>query len=316
MAPGELLTGLALPLVRIFFFISLGLILASLIEELGWSRMMSRLALPFVRFGRFSETSGASFALAFISGVSANTTLAEAYRDGKIGRREVLLANLLNSLPRFFLHLPTVFFLMAPFIKGAALLYVGLTFCAALLRTLLIAATGRWLLPAPAARPVAPTGGGKPSLREALLKAWKRLRRRLLRIMLITAPIYALFFMAAAWGYFALFSAWVEENFSLLAFLPPEGIGIIVLVAATELTAGLAAAGALLDGHTMANREVVLALLTGTVLAAPIQALRHQLPYYAGIFPPRLAAELIVVSQLFRAGSVILVGTVYFFLSA
>ncbi len=316
MLASELWAGLAVPLGRIFFFISLGLIMASLIEELGWNRILSRLALPFVRFGRFSEITGSSFALAFVSGVSANTTLAEAYREGRISRRELLLAHLLHSLPRFFLHLPTVFFMMVPFIKGAALIYVGLTFSAALLRTILIALAGRFLLPLP---PPAATGlaaTGRPSLGEALRKAWRRLRKRLFRIMLITAPIYALFFLADQLSYFARFSGWVEDNIGLFAFLPPESVGIIVLVAATELTAGLAAAGALLDGHTLVHREVVLALLTGTVIAAPIQALRHQLPYFAGIFPPRLAAEVIIYSQLFRAGSVIVVGVLYFFISA
>ena len=312
----ELWAGLALPLGRIFIFISLGLVLATLIEELGWNRALSRLARPLIRFGRFSETAGSSFALAFVSGISANTMLAEAYRDGRIGRRELLLAHLLHSLPRYFMHLPTVFFMMLPFIKGAALLYVGLTFLAALMRTLLIALAGRLLLPPAPAAAAAAEDQPSPQWGEALRRAGRRLRSRLGRIMLITAPIYGLFFLADRLGYFARFSGWVEEHIGLIPFLPPESLGVIILVAATELTAGLAAAGALLDGHTLVHREVVLALLVGTVIAAPIQALRHQLPYYAGIFPPGLAAELIVYSQLFRAASVILVGGGYFYITA
>lgn len=317
MELSELYGGLLLPLGKIFLFISLGLVLAGLIEELGWSRALSRVAAPFIRYGRFSEIAGSSFALAFVSGISANTLLAEAYRDGKIPRRELLLAHLLHSLPRFFLHLPTVFFMMAPFIKGAALLYVGLTFTAALLRTLLITLAGRLLLPAPVG-PLPEATPAEPRLPPAALlrKIWRRLRRRLLRIVLITVPIYGLFFLADRLGYFARLSGWVEDNIGIFSWLQPESIGVIVLVAATELTAGLAAAGALLDGHALSHRDVVLALLIGTVIAAPIQALRHQLPYYAGIFPPRLAGELIVYSQLFRAASVVLVGTFYFMFSA
>ena len=312
MAISELWAGLFLPLGRIFLFISLGLILASLIEELGWNRFMSRLALPFIRYGRFSETSGSGFALAFVSGVSANTLLAEAYLQGKIERRELLLAHLLNSLPRFFLHMPTVLFMMLPFIRGAAFLYLGLTFLSALIRTLLIALAGRLLLPG--GKPVEPDypAARAPKFSAALARAMRRLRRRVGRIMLITAPIYGLFYLADRMGYFARLGEWLESNIGFSAFLPPESLGVIVLVAATELTAGLAAAGALLDGNTLANHEVVLALLAGTVIAAPIQALRHQVPYYAGIFPPRLAAMLIIYSQLFRAASVVLVGGIYY----
>ena len=316
MVLSELYSGLLLPLARIFFFISLGLVLAGLIEELGWNRLLSRLAEPFIRYGRFSRTAGASFSLAFISGISANTMLAEAYREGRMQRRELLLTHLLHSLPRFFLHLPTVFFMMAPFIKGAALTYVALTFTSALLRTLAITLAGRLLLQPPAEAAPPPDRQERKSWRELAGKIVRRLRRRLLRIMAITAPIYALFFLAAKVGYFARFNAWVEANIGLFSWLKPESIGVIVLVAATELTAGLAAAGALLDGHSLGHRDVVLALLIGTVIAAPLQALRHQLPYYAGLFPPRLAAELIVYSQLFRAGSVVLVGIFYFLLTA
>ncbi|MFH7320468.1 hypothetical protein ACHHRT_07605 [Desulfurivibrio sp. D14AmB] len=317
MELSELYRGLLLPLSKIFLFISLGLVVAGLIEELGWSRALSRVAAPFIRYGRFSEIAGSSFALAFVSGVSANTLLAEAYREGKIQRRELLLTHLLHGLPRFFLHLPTVFFMMAPFIKGAALLYVGLTFTSALLRTLLITLAGRLLLPVPVTSHCGQTKAKERlSFGELARKIRRRLQRRLLRIMLITTPIYGLFFWANRLGYFARLSGWVEEHIGFFSWLQPESIGVIVLVAATELTAGLAAAGALLDGHTLSNRDVVLALLIGTVIAAPIQALRHQLPYYAGIFPPRLAGELIVYSQLFRAASVILVGTFYFLFSA
>ncbi|MDZ7641130.1 MAG: hypothetical protein U5J62_03780 [Desulfurivibrio sp.] len=314
----DLYSGLLLPLARILLFISLGLVVAALIEELGWNRVLSRAAAPFIRYGRFSRTAGSTFTMAFVSGISANTMLGEAYHEGRIQRRELILAHLLHSLPRFFLHLPTVFFMMAPFIKGAAVIYVALTFSAALLRTLLITVAGRLLLPVGNGvdRQSDEKSAARRSFKELAVKIGRRLRRRLWRIMLITTPIYTLFFVAGRLGYFAAFSGWIRGNITIFEWLSPESIGIIILVAATELTAGLAAAGALLDGNTLAYRDVVLALLVGTVIAAPLQALRHQLPYYAGIFPPRLAGQLIVYSQLFRAASVILVGALYYLGSA
>ena len=64
--------------------------------------------------------------------------------------------------------------------------------------------------------------------------------------------------------------------------------------------------------NSLEIREIVLALLAGNILAAPIRALRHQLPYYMGIFPPRLAMELVVMSQIVRAVCVILIGFCYY----
>jgi len=56
-----------------------------------------------------------------------------------------------------------------------------------------------------------------------------------------------------------------------------------------------------------------MALLTGNVLAFPIRALRHQLPHYMGIYSPRMGAELLVLGQVFRVVSLVLVGFIFYF---
>ena len=78
----------------------------------------------------------------------------------------------------------------------------------------------------------------------------------------------------------------------------------------------MAAAGALLDNGSLEVRQVVLALLVGNVVSSPMRAVRHQFPFYAGVFQPKLAVELITYNQIFRTGSIILVGVFYYFLSA
>ena len=92
-------------------------------------------------------------------------------------------------------------------------------------------------------------------------------------------------------------------------------MGIIALHLAAELTAGLAAAGALLQDGVLSYREIVLALLVGNILSSPLRAVRHQFPYYAGIFKPRLAIELIIYNQAFRIFSLIFAGLIYFSLT-
>ena len=79
----------------------------------------------------------------------------------------------------------------------------------------------------------------------------------------------------------------------------------------SEFTAGVAAAGALLQSGAMQGHEVVLALLAGNVLSSPVRALRHQYPYFAGIFRPKVAAELILTGQLYRACSIVTVMLLY-----
>jgi len=119
--------GLAVPLSRLLLSVSIGLFVGTLIEALHWTRAVAKVTQPLVRLGRLKDVAGASFSLAFFSGAAANTMLSEAFEKGEITKREVMLSNLFNSLPTYFLHLPTLFFIAAPFIGQAAVLYVGLT---------------------------------------------------------------------------------------------------------------------------------------------------------------------------------------------
>ena len=120
-------TGLFWPLIRLTFFISLGLFVGNLIESLHWTRYAAIVAAPLARRARLKDISAASFSMAFFSGIAANTMLSEAYDKGAISDRELIFSNLFNSLPTYFLHLPTIFFIAAPFIGSAATVYVGLT---------------------------------------------------------------------------------------------------------------------------------------------------------------------------------------------
>ena len=98
-----------------------------------------------------------------------------------------------------------------------------------------------------------------------------------------------------------------------LFWLPPESLSILISQLAAEFTAGLAAAGALLDAGTLTVKEVVVALVLGNILSSPIRAFRHQFPYYAGIYKPALALKLIVFNQGLRVSSLLAMGSIYYF---
>jgi hypothetical protein len=314
----QLWQGLGWPLLRLIFFISFGLFIGNLIESLNWTHGIARLASPLVRIGNLSDVTGASFSMAFFSAVSANTMLSEAYEQQKIDKQELVFANLFNSLPTYFLHLPTLFFIAVPLIKGAAFIYVGLTMLAALLRTLAILLLGRVILDKVEDQCVSCRLDEQKvsNWSQAVEKTWVRFKKRIRRILFITVPIYIVVFVSQRTGVFDLLERSMAENLSLLAWLHPQSLGIVALQLVAEISAGLAAAGALLDSNSLGAREVVLALLAGNVLSSPMRAVRHQFPFYAGVFQPRLAVELITYNQLFRAGSVILVGVFYYFITA
>ncbi|WP_031481580.1 membrane protein [Maridesulfovibrio frigidus] len=317
-SPDVLWNGLGWPLIRLVLFISLGLLIGNILEGLRWTRAMGKVATPLIRMGRLKDISGASFALAFFSGVAANSMLSEAYEKGEISDKELVVSNLFNSLPTYFLHMPTVFFIAAPFIGSVAFVYVGLTLLAACIRTVLIVLWGRFWLPSDGCcgSISAKLASHEPkNIAEIVSKAFKRLRKRLPRVVFITVPIYTVFFFLRYYGYLASFQEYLSENLSFLSWLNPEIFGIVAFSLAAEFTAGLAAAGSLLGDGTLAPRDIVLALMIGNILSTPMRALRHQLPYYAGIFRGRMALKLIIYNQALRSASLVLVGTVYFFVS-
>lgn len=304
------------PLIRLLIFISVGLLFANFIEALQWTRKIAIVARPITRFAHLSPLTGASFSMAFFSGVAANTMLSEGFAKGEISKEELILANLFNSLPTYFLHLPTTFFITAPLIKEAAFTYIGLTLGAALLRTMSISLISRFRLPKGNSE-IKNTGEikRKDTLDSAWKRTWKRFKYRIRKIIRFTVPIYILFFFLNRAGMFDQLEQFMALHLGFLSWLSPKAMSIIALHVAAEFSAGLAAAGALLADGTMTNREVIVALLIGNILSSPVRAFRHQFPYYAGIFKPGLALQLILFSQTFRLVSIIVITICYILFS-
>ncbi len=303
------------PLLRLLIYLAIGLLVALFIESLNWTRKIAVVAKPLTRFGHMSPITGAAFSLCFFSGMAANTMLAEGYEKKQLSRKELIFSNLFNSLPSNFLHLPTTFFIAAPIIKSAAFVYIGLTISAAIFRTLFIAVLSRLLFPASnteLAEPERPQRDQGSPFRVALHNTMKRFKRRIRKIISYTVPIYIFFYYLSEAGFFDAAELFISQHLSWLSWLSPQAISILTFQMAAEFTAGLAAAGALLASGSMSSQEIVLVLLIGNILSSPIRAIRHQYPYYAGIFKPLLAAELIFFSQTFRAISIVLVAALYY----
>lgn len=258
----------------------------------------------------------------FFSGITANNMLAEAYDKGDLSDRDLVFSNLFNSFPTFCLHLPSLYGMILgyfAFSPETGWTYVLLTAGAALLRTASIILVGHFTLP-----PL-PEGCVPCRLDEAneklvkvnpFRKALDRFRKRLPRIAYITIPIFTAIFFAKQLGVFH----WIEQtlggSLSFFSFLPPEAIGVIAVYVLGEIHGGLAMAAGLLSDGIIDSTHVILALLFANFLSSPMRAFRHQFPYYAGIFRPKMAFKLISINQTLRALSIALVGIAYAYFAA
>jgi hypothetical protein len=298
------------PLLRLTFFISLGLFAGQVIEGLGWTDRLAVLARPFMRRAHLTPPMGAAFTTAFVSGTASLSMLMAFHRERGLGRRELTLAVLLNTFPSFFLHLPTTFFVLLPLVGRAGLLYLLLTFAAAALRLVAALAASRLLLP-PYRGDYAATGGsGGRSWRRVLKETAGKFRKRIVRILMIVLPVYVIVVIAQDAGLFAWLRGLLAERVTAFP-VPVEAFSVVLFSLVAEFTSGYAAAGAMLESGVLTVSQTAVALLLGNILAAPVRSLRHQLPYYMGIFTPRLGLGLMAASQAFRMLSLALVAGGY-----
>lgn len=302
------------PLCRLLLGMAFGLLVANVLEALRWTRHLARLSAPLARAAHLREVAGAAFALAFVSPAGANGLLSESHRRGELDRRELMLANLFNSLPAYLVHTPTIFLLTWPVLGFPAVIYVGLTLAAAILRTALTVAVARRLLPpAPVgALPREPEQARGAIWSAAFQKAWRRFLRRLPRLVLFTVPVYILMYLLQRYGAFAAAEAWLGRHLDWLPMIKPQALGIILLHLAAELGAALGAAGSALQAGGLSPEDIVMALMVGNILSTPMRAIRHQLPAYAGFFRPELALRLILANQGLRALSMALMAALYY----
>jgi hypothetical protein len=306
------------PLTRLMLLIAVGLLVGQIIEATGWTKTLAVLARPMFRFGRLGNHCSASFTAAFFSGVSSNAMLLEFFQEGQITRSQLYLANFINQMPAFFLHLPTTFFIVIPLTGLAGGLYFLITFLAVVLRTIMFLIYGHFRLPATDGK-VQETALPAGSTRAGNIKAvWQRIASRLpgrvSGITVFVVPIYVLVFVLNAMGMFKLLRD-ALTGFVVTTFMPMESLSVIILSFAAEFTSGFAAAGALLQAGVLTAKQTVVALLIGNILAFPMRALRHQLPRYIGIFSPKMGAQILFMGQGFRVLSIIVVGLIYYLIA-
>jgi len=313
MLPGKL----GWPMIRLVLLIGFGLVVGQIIEAAGWTDHLAVVARPLFRFGRLDPLCGAAFTTAFISGAAANAMLQDGYLEGKISKKSLFVTNIVNHLPAYFLHLPTTVFIVLPLTGRAGAIYFFITLVATLVRITGALVYNR-LSFSGFARQDVPSGEKEKKIvsrrRGSLFGEIRRkVQNRILRIIVFIIPIYTGVFFLNAGGVFA----WVRTALAkqvALGFIPVESMSLVVIGFAAEFTSGFAAAGAMLDSGILTVKQAAIALLVGNIVALPVRALRHQIPRYLGIFSPKLGFQLLGVGQGTRVLSIIIVGSIYYWL--
>lgn len=315
ITPHVVASGIGKPLIRLMFFICLGLIAGQVIESTGWTRYLAKMAGPLFRFAGLGERCSAAFTTAFVSGVASNAMLYGFYKDGNISRRQLFIANFINHFPAYFLHLPTTFFIVIPLVGRAGLVYFALTFAALVLRLVFLVIIGHMTLGGERDAETSVKG------RNPAPKGWKsviegikkRFPKRVSTIATWVFPIYVAVFLVHRMGFFDFMNR-ALAHLTVSKIMPVESLSMVILGFTAEFSSGFAAAGALHDAGVLTVKQTALALVIGNIVAFPIRGIRHQLPRYAGIFSPVLGTQILLTGQFLRISSLMLVGTAFYFL--
>lgn len=295
------------PMLRMTLFMGLGLSAAMVVEALGWTAVLSRLAAPLTRRAQLPPQAAASFTLAMISIPAANGLLSEGRQAGRLTVSQLTVANLLNgSWPSFMVHLPSTVVVATSLAGLAGAAYVGIMFCAATLRLVGAVALGRLILPPAQAHEPGPA---EVEPKKRLSEIWPGLRQRLWRrlttLFSVALPVYFIISLTAELGFFEFLRLWSATHLPNF-FLPAEAAALVVFSLTAEFSSGFAAAGALMESSSLSVPQAASALVLGNIIATPIRVLRWQLAAFLGYFQLPLGLILIFYNQSFRLVSLAL----------
>jgi len=299
------------PMGRMLVFLAVGLLAGQIIESLGWTTRIARVVRPITRWAHLKDESAAAFIASFVSGLLANTLLMTYHREGKLTDKEMFVTYLLGKgLPVFLLHLPTVFFITISLAGPPGVIYLGIAFSAALIRSIGVLLYARLTLP-PAHwewSPLVPEAETRPGsvLKDIRIKFLDRFTR----LLLYSLPIYVIVFTLNQWGIFDGLETggvgWVSEQ-----VFPVKTAGAVAFTFAAEFSAGMAAAGSMTASGVLTVKQAALALVAGTVVSTPLRTIRYQLPTHVGLFSLSTGSKLLATSQALRIASFLAISIPY-----
>lgn len=232
--------------------------------------------------------------------------IAKLHDDNYIDRKETIIATMVNSFPSSIVLSRDLLPVVAVLLGSTGLIYLGIVVLIGFLKTLIALAAARVLLD-PKPHGEIHANIKKIPFRQAVQKTSKRSFKSLKKIVITMAVVSIIVFQLMETGIFDWVSSVMSNSF-LISYVPAEGLPIVAGWFASNIAA-YTIAGNLLTAEMLTAKDVILALLVGRILAS-VPRIKSMLPYYVGIFSPRLGVKIMFVSLIMQNG--IMVGIVAF----
>lgn len=287
-------------MLRIVPVFAVAVYAANLAGRMGWLSGLAWLAGPVMRLGRLSPDCGPGFVTSIVSPTAGHALLADLRVAGKLNRRELTVAAVVNNLPGEIATGKSVLPLAVPVLGFFGAAYYGALLMASALKALLMLLAGRLILPRRAHTGVTAAPAAGVSFRAAARSSLKPSLKTIAKVLKTMVPVaYIVYFLVES-GFFdkaagplAFMTDYIPLN---PAVLPVVAARLISPPGAYTVAGGLYAAGA------ATGWELVLGLFAGA-FAATATSLRYTVPYYFGIFGAADGTFIIAASMASRVAA-------------
>ena len=281
-----------------------GIILVDFIIAMKLTDKFAFLVKPITRFAHLRDECGLSFLTAFGSPTAANAMLFDLYDKKVITKKELFISSMANSFPGILMHSRSMLPILIVFLGTAGLVYFGILVFAGFIKTTIIFLIGRLLLDRKSSYGISFDNHDRPKVRKAFVEGIKSSWVTIKKILLIMIPVTIVVFILIDKGAFEMLALKLRGLSNYLP-IPSEGLTII----GTQFGSSIAAytvASNLLKAGILNGREIILTFLIGSVLTSVVR-LRFLIPYYMGIFGPKLGFQIMGVSIVLRESIIILI---------
>ena len=279
-------------LLMLIPIIVIGIVLAELVVELKLVHALGFLMLPITKFGHSRTECGVSFLTAFGSPVAANSMLMEFYNNKLIERKEVIIASMITAFPAIVMHWPYMLPTLIPLVGFPGAIYFGILVIGGVIETSIVLVAGRLLLPERGDYAKIKEEQRSP-LKEAFKSSVKKSRKMIKRILPVIILTTFVVFVLMDRGVFEMLETYLS---GVAAYFPIPAEGLTIIAAQfAQPVAAYTIAGSLLSQGSLDTRDIVLTLLIGDVLST-ITILRFIIPYYLGVFGPKLGTQIMTLA--------------------
>ncbi|MFZ2656220.1 MAG: hypothetical protein WAX69_14915 [Victivallales bacterium] len=280
----------------ILFAVAIGAFIANIIESRNWTGFMSLIAKPLLKFSRLPGVCGISFGTAFFSNNAAGSMLASAYADGRLTRKEMFIGAITNSFPAKFKHMMRPAVVIIPLLGITAIIYLAIQLVLEVLQVLLVFSFGRRKTLETAECQV-PAEKAPPPWKESIRNSLKATGKILLRVILITLPIFIFVAYLGDKGVFRQIEKQIPKD--MQSVLSPEIIAIMGSKMG-GLVSSATVAAKMFHENRVTMLQILIALMAANLITIPFSALRRNLPTAVGIFPKRDGFWIVGITQGLR----------------